>query len=207
MFLNESHSATIIPTLDLKRPARRHFNLYDRLHTRLTLAKEALNKYILLHSASCWVQACCCSEARVFIFSQPLGSEARDPGILTRGGVYSWPECTSCSTHAARRQLHLSTSSSASVAKKRSACPERNHRHLHLHKTLNPIKSCPFFPVGTCQTRRRMLSLKLLFSMCQSVMENKPSGPRLRAWIWLNNRRLCSVGSMVVQSHGEGGVV
>lgn len=102
--------------------ARHHFNLYDRLRGRLTLTKEALNKYILLHSASCWVRACCCSEARVFIFSEPLGSKAHDPGILTRGGVYSWPECTSCSPHGARRQLHLLTSSSVSIAKKKKEC-------------------------------------------------------------------------------------
>lgn len=91
--------------------ARRRFNLYDRLRARLALAKEALNKYILLHST-----ACCCSG--LFISSQPLGSEARHPRILTRGGVYSWAECISCCTHAARRQLHLSASSSGSVAKK-----------------------------------------------------------------------------------------
>lgn len=60
--------------------ARHHFNLHDRLRGRLTLAKEALNKYILLHSASCWVRACCCSEVQVFIFSEPLGSKAHDPG-------------------------------------------------------------------------------------------------------------------------------
>lgn len=133
------------------------------------LAKEALNKYILLHSASCWVGACCCLKAQVFIFSQPLESEACDPGILTRVGVYSGPECTSCAIHAARRQLHLSTSSSASVAEKRSVCPKRSQRHSRLHKTLNQIKFCPFCPVKTCQTHRRMLSLKLFF-ICQSVM-------------------------------------
>lgn len=213
MFLNESHSATIIPTLYLKRPVhaviliyttvcapgwrwlKRHWiNIFDYIPQAAECKRAAVQRRGFSFSLSHW-------EARHAILEYPHavvfihGQNPPHALHMLPGGNFT-SRLLFC--------LRLPKKECLPQAQPLALAPPQNSKPNQILSVL------PSWNMSNTPTHAVIKTL--FFSMCQGVMESKPSGPCMRAWIWLNNSAVwagwwCCDMVKVVLCKGGGGCI